>query len=69
MSQKDFATTVLGVTDATWSYVLAGKRNLRIGTARKAAEALGTSADLWMDGTAVDRRAAWDTWRVGSVTQ
>jgi len=69
MSQKDFASKVLGVTDAFWSQVLGGKRNLRIGTARKAAEVLGTPADLWMDGTKEDRRAAWDAWRVSQLME
>ena len=67
MGQKDFATKVLNISDAHWSFVLSGKRHLRNGTAKTAAAALGTTADLWMDGSSEPverRREVWEAYRV-----
>jgi len=67
MEQKIFATTVLGISAAYWSLVLSGKRDLRNGTAKTAAAALGTTADLWMAGSSEPverRREVWEAYRV-----
>jgi len=67
MGQKDFATKVLNISDAHWSFVLSGKRHLRNGTAKTAAAALGTTADLWMAGSSEPverRREVWEAYRL-----
>ena len=64
MTQKEFARH-MEMTLRHWSYVLAGRRNLSFAKAQKAAELLGTSADLWMDpaAPAKERMAAWESFK------
>ena len=64
MTQREFATK-LEMTLRHWTYVLDGRRNLSYVRAQKAAELLGTSADLWMDpqATAKERMAAWENFK------
>ena len=64
MTQKEFARH-MEMTLRHWAYVLDGRRNLSYVRAQKAAELLGTSADLWMDpqATAKERMAAWENFK------
>ena len=64
MIQKEFAKH-MEMTLRHWAYVLDGRRNLSYARAQKAAELLGTSADLWMDpaAPAKERMAAWETFK------
>lgn len=60
-----FAETVLGCSYTTWCKALNCSRNLSYKFAKRAAQALNTPVELWIDPDAshVKRKAAWDKYR------
>jgi len=65
MTQKEFAKKFVKTSQAYWSMVLEGKRNLGYKRAQTVSGLLDTSVDLWRnpDAKTSERKNAWESFK------